>query len=127
MANPIITNSEECTLQITQGPSLHSLEHCLFAPNPDHRADGVDFEVAVPFQDAGRRSKRVVMSFVVVSFRWISMESVILGVIFKDRFRNGFWNLHSHPEIEITNYNTKGRHGYICVPRATYDEWVSKI
>jgi len=127
MAKPIIVDThEKLTLKIFRGHRLHLIEHILCSPSDGWMLRGVVF---VTYNEiTGQRSgTEFPISSIPTSLRRFDVNRFTLGCHFTKDFLDRGVNLLENPPIEITNYSTTSREGYMEINYAVYRRLVDMV
>lgn len=125
MAKPIDSKGKSTlVLDVTGGPSLHEIEHCLCHPPLNWRLQGgLVFHVSVPHinDDDVEDYEPLPVVFVPTAFSRYAEYLCNLGCNLEEDFRRrGSPRLLMCPDFQINNYSTKKRTGEMEISYATY-------
>lgn len=127
MAKPIdVPFHQKLTLDISNGPGLHAIQHVLCSPNKDWCLHGIDFELLVPYNPKNTGSWETKLSVLLtpVVLSRHDADRFTLGCHLTDDLREGGINLSNGPSLQITNYSTKSREGSMEILHKTYLRFV---
>ena len=130
MAKPVECEHKTVTLKIHQGPSMHGIEHCFLAPDYASWGKGVFFRTAIPVVYENRSSpgtEFIELELVIVEARRFDEDRFVIGCFTREEFSNQSPTSFPKPTVNITNYSTGNRAGFMEVSNAFYRKLVSEI
>lgn len=133
MAYPIDTKGNKVvTLKISNGAGFHSIMDSLGCPSDDWCRRAVDFDILIPYVDRDGKIPckpgEISVSFVPVAMKRIDViNRFTFGCYRAQELRESGINFLKDPPIQITNYSTKTRKGFVEVSVSTYRHFVSLL
>lgn len=130
---PVDTSGNKIiTLKISRGPSLHLIMDSLGCPSDDWCRRGVDFDILIPYVDrvgnAPLNPGEICVSLVPVAMKRIDItDRFVFGCYRARMLRELGVNLLKDAPIQVTNYSTKTRKGFVEVSISTYRDFVDML